>query len=105
MREALVGAGTSVWAWDMEADALSGMDGSVALLGYAVGEMLPTQAGWDSVIHPDDRPLNHAAYLRHARGEIPAYESEYRARHKDGSWRWLSAVSYTHLTLPTILRV
>jgi PAS domain S-box-containing protein len=90
MREALVGAGTSVWSWDMEADALGGMDGSVALLGYAVGEMLPTQAGWDSVIHPDDRPLNHAAYLRHARGEIPAYESEYRARHKDGSWRWLS---------------
>jgi len=90
MREALVGAGTSVWAWDMEADLLSGMDGSVALLGYAVGELPATQAGWDTVIHPADRAMNHAAYLRHAHGEIPAYESEYRARHRDGSWRWLS---------------
>ncbi|HET7796119.1 MAG TPA: ATP-binding protein [Rhizobacter sp.] len=90
MSEALVGAGTSVWAWDMEADLLTGMDGSVALLGYAKGELESTQAGWDAVIHPDDLAENDAAYQRHARGEITAYESEYRARAKDGSWRWLA---------------
>jgi len=90
MREALIGAGTSVWAWDMEEDLLSGMDGSVALLGYAVGELASTQAAWNTVIHPADLALNDAAYQRHARGEIPAYESEYRARHRDGRWRWLA---------------
>jgi PAS domain S-box-containing protein len=90
MAEALVGAGTSVWSWDVEEDVLTGMNGSVALLGYAEGELESTQAGWDSVIHPEDRPANHLAYLLHAEGRIPAYESEYRARAKNGSWRWLA---------------
>ncbi|MEO8156092.1 MAG: PAS domain-containing protein, partial [Rhizobacter sp.] len=90
MAEALVGAGTSVWSWDMENDVLTGMNGSVALLGYAEGELESTQAGWNGVIHPDDLAENDAAYQRHARGEISAYESEYRARAKDGSWRWLA---------------
>jgi PAS domain S-box-containing protein len=90
MAEALVGAGTSVWAWDVAEDVLTGMDGSVALLGYAKNELSSTQTAWNQVIHPDDLAANDEAYLMHAQGHIPAYESEYRARAKDGSWRWLS---------------
>jgi len=90
MNEALVGAGTSVWAWDLPHDVLTGMNGSVALLGYAPGELKSTQAGWNTVIHPDDLPDNDAAYLTHAAGHTPSYESEYRALAKDGSWRWLA---------------
>ena len=90
MSEALVGAGTSVWAWDVEEDVLTGMNGSVALLGYQPGELESTQDGWNAVIHPDDWPLNHQAYLQHAAGHTASYESEYRARTKDGSWRWLA---------------
>ncbi|MBL0729268.1 PAS domain-containing protein [Piscinibacter sp. HJYY11] len=90
MSEALVGAGTSVWAWDVAEDALSGMDGSVALLGYQVGDMAHTQQAWDKLIHPEDLAGNEAAYQAHAAGKTPAYESEYRARAKDGSWRWLA---------------
>ena len=90
MSQALVGAGTSVWAWDVAEDVLTGMNGSVALLGYDMGELESTQTAWNSVIHPDDLPANDAAYLMHAQGHIPAYESEYRARAKDGGWRWLS---------------
>ena len=90
MSEALVGAGTSVWAWDLADDVLSGMDGSVALLGYQPGDMPATQQAWDTVIHPEDLAANDAAYQAHAAGKTPAYESEYRARHKDGSWRWLA---------------
>ncbi|MBC7994698.1 MAG: PAS domain-containing protein [Rhizobacter sp.] len=90
MGEALVGAGTSVWAWDVSEDVLTGMAGSVALLGYAKDELESTQTAWNEVIHPDDLAANDAAYLMHAAGHIPAYESEYRARAKDGSWRWLA---------------
>ena len=90
MAEALVGAGTSVWAWDVAEDVLTGMDGSVALLGYAKNELESTQTAWNAVIHPDDLAANDEAYLLHAAGHTPAYESEYRARAKDGSWRWLA---------------
>ncbi len=90
MREALLGAGTAVWEWDVRNDCLSSTDDSAALLGYAPGEIADSQIAWNALIHPDDVGANHAAYLRHARGETPIYEHEYRARCKDGSWRWLA---------------
>ena len=89
LREVLVGAGTTVWAWDVVPDRLGGIECSVEVLGYAPGEIPWTQAGWDRLIHPDDRPGAEAAYARHLRGESPRYECEYRARAADGRWRWL----------------
>ncbi len=90
MRDALLGAGTSVWEWHVQTDQLSNVDTSAALLGYRAGELGSDQVAWNEVIHPDDRAANHAAYLRHADGAAPIYEHEYRARAKDGSWRWIS---------------
>ena len=90
MRDALLGAGTSVWEWHVRSDRLSNIDTSAALLGYAPGELESVQAAWNLVIHPDERAANHAAYLRHASGQTPIYEHEYRARCKDGSWRWVA---------------
>jgi PAS domain S-box-containing protein len=90
VRDALLGAGTSVWEWHVQSDRLSNVDTSAALLGYGPGEMGSTQAMWNLVIHPDERAANHAAYLRHASGRTPIYEHEYRARCKDGSWRWVA---------------
>jgi len=87
MRDALLGAGTSVWEWQIRSDRLSNIDTSAALLGYPPGALAPVQAIWNTVIHPDDRAANHEAYQRHARGETPIYEHEYRARAHDGQWR------------------
>jgi PAS domain S-box-containing protein len=90
VRDALRGAGTSVWEWDLTSDGIAGFEDGLALLGYAPSDIAATQQAWDRVIHPDDLAGNHAAYLRHAQGESNAYESEYRARAKDGSWHWIS---------------
>lgn len=90
VRDALHGAGTSVWEWDLATDQVSGFDNGAALLGYAPGDIERTQEAWNGVIHPGDLADNHAAYLAHARCESPSYESEYRARAKDGSWHWIS---------------
>ena len=89
LREALVGAGTSVWEWQIESDRLDEADEGTAMLGYAPGEVAPTQAAWNALIHPDDRAGNDAAYQRHVRGEADVYEHEYRIRAGDGSWRWM----------------
>ncbi len=89
MFEALRGSGTTVWEWDVRNDRLSSTDESAALLGYAPGEIADDQIAWNALIHPDDLAANHAAYLRHARGETPLYEHEYRALGKDGGWHWL----------------
>jgi PAS domain S-box-containing protein len=89
IRAALAGAGTFVWEWDVGSDHLGDIDEGLAQLGYAPGEVERTQQGWDSLIHPDDIEANHAAYLEHAAGKTAMYEHAYRARTRDGGWRWL----------------
>ena len=89
LRTALRGAGTYVWEWHPGTDELSDIDEGFEMLGYAPDQFAPTQASWDLLIHPDDLDDNHAAYLRHERGETEQYEHIYRARGADGRWHWL----------------
>jgi PAS domain S-box-containing protein len=89
IRAALAGAGTFVWEWDIDNDGLGDIDEGLLQLGYAPGEVGRTQDDWNALIHPDDREANHQAYLRHAAGEVAMYEHAYRARTRDGQWRWL----------------
>jgi signal transduction histidine kinase len=90
IRAALRGAGTFVWEWDIRSDRFSDTDEGFAQLGYPVPEGGATQHDWDALMHPDDQADNHEAYLRHVRGETSVYESSYRARAADGTWRWLA---------------
>ena len=62
MRDALLGAGTSVWEWDVRSDRLASIDTSSALLGYAPGELRSDQATWNSLIHPEDLAANHEEF-------------------------------------------
>ena len=88
IRNALQGAGTYVWEWDIDSDELGDIDQGLEQLGYGARDIGRTQADWDHLIHPDDRAANHEAYLRHARGESPQYEHAYRIRAQDGRWCW-----------------
>ncbi|MFT3954366.1 MAG: PAS domain-containing sensor histidine kinase [Piscinibacter sp.] len=90
MRDALLGAGTSVWEWDVCSDRLTNFQASVAVLGHSHEGLEPVQETWNRFIHPDDLAANHEAYLRHARGETAIFEHEYRALAHDGSWRWVA---------------
>jgi diguanylate cyclase (GGDEF)-like protein/PAS domain S-box-containing protein len=50
-----------------------------------------TGRAWGHLIHPDDLPLTLHAMQAHLDGETPSYRVEYRARHFDGRWIWLSS--------------
>jgi two-component system cell cycle sensor histidine kinase/response regulator CckA len=50
----------------------------------------PLGAGWERVIHPDDRPRVALAWAKSAHSGV-AYESEYRLRRHDGEYRWFLA--------------
>ncbi|MDO9540023.1 MAG: PAS domain-containing protein, partial [Methanocalculus sp.] len=56
-------------------------------LGYSEGEIPRTIAGWQSLLHPDDRTQIQAAYDRHFNGK-DLFEISYRVYAKDGSIRW-----------------
>jgi len=89
MRKAMHEAGTYVWEWDMASDVLGDIDEGECMLGYAPNTLGNTQADWDQVVHPEDRHLIDKAFDAHVRGEQPLYRAVYRARARDGQWRWI----------------
>jgi PAS domain S-box-containing protein len=89
LRAALRGAGTFAWEWNVENDSLPDIAEGFAMLGYPLTQRAFTQEDWTQLIHPDERAANHAAYLRHERGEVDQYEHVYRALDAHGEWRWI----------------
>jgi PAS domain S-box-containing protein len=58
-------------------------------LGYDRPESPTTIAEWFQRIHPEDRERAERSVEAYMAGETPRYESEYRVRHSDGSYRWI----------------
>ncbi len=81
MRDALPGAGTSVWEWDVRSVRLTNSQASMAVMGHSHEGLEPVQETWNRYIHPEDLVANHEAWLRHARGAVP---------HRARRWRWPS---------------
>lgn len=88
LRAALQGAGTFVWDWDIDSDALDHLDQDLGLLGCPRASLPRTRLAWNRLIHPDDLAASHAAYLRHAGGQAGTHEHLYRVRAHDGGWHW-----------------
>ncbi len=58
-------------------------------LGYEPRELTVDYPTWESLSHPDDRDRVATAVVAYLAGESPVYETEYRVRHRDGSYRWV----------------
>ena len=60
------------------------------LLGYPSGTPAPAREVYFSWVHPDDRAALHAQIVTAGAGPGP-WESVYRLRHRDGTFRWFRA--------------
>ena len=86
---ALQGADMGLWDWDLRGDRFQHNEVTRQQLGYAPGEIGEFGGEWHGIIHPADRERMLGAVEAHFRGETPAYECEFRVRHKSGHWVWL----------------
>jgi PAS domain S-box-containing protein len=87
LRDALRGAGTDIWEWDLDSDALSDGDRGFERLGYPPGQQAQLQSAWSALMHPDDRLRHDDTFARYRRGETPMWDCVYRVLAHDGSWR------------------
>ncbi|MDE2416169.1 MAG: diguanylate cyclase [Burkholderiales bacterium] len=88
---AIMGADLGQWDHDLTLEKGYRMDlRSCLMLGRGAEESGKRRA-WGHLIHPDDLPGALRAMQEHLQGHTPAYEAEYRARHSDGRWIWLSS--------------
>ena len=70
------------------------------LLGYAPGEYVGRSAF--EFVHPDDRPHTQALLGQLVQTPGGSVAAECRARHRDGSWRWLEATGINLLAEPSV---
>lgn len=86
---ALEGAGDGVWDWDVQSGRVEFSARWAAMAGYAVDELEPHVQAWERLVHPEDLARVRPVLEAHLAGDTPAYESEFRMRHKAGHWLWI----------------
>ncbi len=84
---AMRGADDGLWDWDLRSNALYLSPRWKAMLGYAEDELAHHLDTWLTLVHPEDRQrtLDLVEDLR--AGHSERFETEFRMRHKDGSYR------------------
>ena len=85
----LEGSSSGFWDWNLETGACSLSDRFAEMLDYLPGEIAPTSAALDALIHPEDSPRVSESLSAHLCGSAPDYEIEFRLLRKDGEWTWV----------------
>jgi PAS domain S-box-containing protein len=88
LRLASEAANAGLWERDLRAERVYLSPEYLRRIGYAPGELSGDAAQWAELIHPEDRAPVLDALQDCIEGRTPAYEAEYRLRHKDGAYRW-----------------
>ncbi len=68
-------------------------DETYRLFGFEPDEFPATDAGWRSLIHPEDLPAAIAAMEDLKTGRTTLYDHVHRRQHKDGRYHWYRAVA------------
>ena len=86
---------TGAWEWDARKQELWCGAEYFSMLGYDKREFADTtelQKVWTNLLHPDDRAEASRKFADYVAGDtIQLYENEFRMRHADGSWVWISS--------------
>jgi diguanylate cyclase (GGDEF)-like protein/PAS domain S-box-containing protein len=90
---ALAGANMGLWDWDIPSGHRSVDARACAILGYTPDELVARGGDGNPIVlvHDDDRDALQAALDDHVRGDTPAFEAEFRMRHRNGHWIWVQS--------------
>jgi PAS domain S-box-containing protein len=90
---AIRGSNVGIWENDMKGgDHRSGRVHTINILeqlGYATAESYSDYQTVTESIHPDDRERVEQTLRAYLSCDSPEYQVEFRARHRDGSYRWM----------------
>ncbi|WP_110934095.1 EAL domain-containing protein [Paenibacillus bouchesdurhonensis] len=78
-----------IWEIDVEHGEVTSKGGIFKALGYTKAEIPMTLDAVTNIIHPEDLQKARAEFIRHLSKEMPAFEVEFRCRHKHGHFIWI----------------
>jgi len=81
---AMKGANDGLWDWDLKTDEIYYSPRWSEIMGYESGELPSTKETWETLLHPDDRPLVDKFLTNCLEAEAKSSEVEFRFRHKAG---------------------
>lgn len=82
-------ANIGVWDWDLRNDSVVYSSEWKSQLGYADDEIANHYLEYEDRLHPDDKERAVAANRNYINGDADEYSTEFRLRHKDGTYRWI----------------
>ncbi len=85
----LQGADVGLWDWNLVTNEVVFSEEWKSQLGYHGDEIANSNVDWESRVHPDDLPRALTNVENAIERRTAEYRSEFRMRHKDGSWRWI----------------
>ena len=89
-------ANLGLWEWDLVTNRIIFSAEWATQLGYESAEIGHGLDEWETRLHPEDREQALAcikSFLERTEGH---YHSEFRLRHKDGSWCWIHSRGEMH---------
>jgi PAS domain S-box-containing protein len=86
---ALECSGEGVWDWDLANQRMYYSREWKTMLGYEEDEIRNDSQEWRARVHPDDYESIWAKAEQHMCGLTAIYQSEYRLKTKDGSYKWI----------------
>ncbi|HWO87657.1 MAG TPA: EAL domain-containing protein [Gemmatimonadales bacterium] len=88
---AAAAANDGLWDWDLRSRKMYFAPRWSAQLGLAPEDVGSDPEEWFGRVHPDDVERLRAELTAHIAGASGHFESTYRIRHADGSWRWMQS--------------
>ncbi|MBI4878634.1 MAG: CHASE domain-containing protein [Planctomycetes bacterium] len=90
LADVIRGTGAGTWEWNVATGETLFNERWAEIIGCTIEELRPTTIRtWMRLCHPEDVEGASALLQRHFAGQLPSFDSECRARRKDGSWVWV----------------
>ncbi len=93
LREAVRAGNVGLWDWDLATNRVQYSPEWKRQIGYDEHEITDSFEEWQSRVHPEDLAPTLARVHRAIADGSAEYFTEFRFRHKDGSYRWILAQS------------
>ncbi|WP_111707099.1 PAS domain S-box protein [Lutibacter citreus] len=90
-RLAVSAAGLGIWDWNIETDSIYFSTYYKKQLGYKNHEFENKVSNWRDHLHPDESKRERQKLLSYLKNPKKQYISEFRYRHKNGSYIWILA--------------
>lgn len=84
------GSNDGLWDWDFNKGEVFASDPWKTMLGLSTSVNVDMDL-WSNLLHPEDRERSVRYFYDFVDGKTYTYHQEFRLKHTDGSFRWISS--------------